>query len=173
MAVSDLPRQIRRGVSGSRVLGIVSLSRRGRELLVASETGGIWRLQIPDLTMVPSMATPVPIQDVLLLPGGRIVLKDVDQHIFVMASDGMTHRKIKEYLGTLESESLVSSSRWLFINGSLLISSDEETLTILETNTLKELCKTNLKLLAVASGGTDEIMVLREQNELQIYGITY
>ncbi|VDP39796.1 unnamed protein product [Heligmosomoides polygyrus] len=87
LSVSDLPRRIRKSSSSAKSLSIVAMSRFGEDLCVASETGGLWLVSMPDLRLKTIASEPQAIQSVLYLPP-LIALCGDDESTALLLNDG-------------------------------------------------------------------------------------
>ncbi|KAK6050639.1 hypothetical protein COOONC_11856 [Cooperia oncophora] len=67
LSVTDLPRKIRKSSSSAKSLSIVAMSRSGADACIASETGGLWIVSLPDLRPKTVVSEPQAVQSILYL----------------------------------------------------------------------------------------------------------
>uniref|UniRef100_A0A1I7X1X6 C2H2-type domain-containing protein n=1 Tax=Heterorhabditis bacteriophora TaxID=37862 RepID=A0A1I7X1X6_HETBA len=88
LSVSDLPRKIRKSSSSSKLLAVVSFNRSGSEMCIASETGGLWTLILPDLRIKSIVSEPQAVERLLYIPP-LIVVSSGEEPVKIITTEGM------------------------------------------------------------------------------------
>ncbi|KAK6726027.1 hypothetical protein RB195_004380 [Necator americanus] len=87
LSVSDLPRQIRNSASSEKPVSIISMSRSGDEACIATETGGIWIVPIPDLRLKTIPSEPQAVHTIVYT-SPFIALSGDDDSTILLNNDG-------------------------------------------------------------------------------------
>ncbi|KAK5973907.1 hypothetical protein GCK32_001821 [Trichostrongylus colubriformis] len=87
LAVTDLPRKIRKSSSSAKSLSVVAMSRSGAEVCIASETGGLWIVSIPDLRLKTIVNEPQAVQSILYLSSFVVLCGDPESTTLLL-NDG-------------------------------------------------------------------------------------
>ncbi|CAJ0595254.1 unnamed protein product [Cylicocyclus nassatus] len=156
LTVSDLPRIIRKSSSSVKAISVVSMSRFGSEVCVATETGGIWIFSLPDLHSKTVPSEPQAIRTVVYSPP-LIALSGEGESSTLMDSDGTFMESL-----SIDSDQICKIDEFLlFSDGSRVLVYDLSTSNVVldEKRIMQSFCTTPQGDLVVLT--ENELVTLR------------
>ncbi|EYC24414.1 hypothetical protein Y032_0014g2494 [Ancylostoma ceylanicum] len=156
LSVSDLPRWIRKSSSSAKSISIVSMARCGSEMCVATETGGLWIVSLPDLRLKTVPNEPLAIHTVAYAAPFIAVSGD-EESTSLMNSDGT----FIESFALAGNQMCTVDEFLIFSDGARVLIYDVTTGKIVldEKRTMRGLCATPQNDVLVLSD--NELVTLR------------
>uniref|UniRef100_A0A7E4W269 WD_REPEATS_REGION domain-containing protein n=1 Tax=Panagrellus redivivus TaxID=6233 RepID=A0A7E4W269_PANRE len=165
IAVSDLPRSLRRNNATSRRTGIVGITGSGRrDVFLAGETGALWSLDADSLSVSAIGADPEGIEQVYYV-GDSFVTVSAAHKLRSTTRDGLSHADLSPGV-TVEADLAISGDTILMIDstkstaGPIIGFSIEKGEEILRYE--------DGKFLAIAVNDDNEVIAVDEQMQLNV-----
>ncbi|KHJ80253.1 hypothetical protein OESDEN_20075, partial [Oesophagostomum dentatum] len=151
LSVCDLPRLIRKSSSSAKQVSVVAVSGCGKEVCVATETGGLWIISTPDLHMKPVPSEPQAVRT-LSYSAPFIALSGDEESSAVLSDDG-----------TLV-ESLPISADYICRVEEFLVLADETRIMIYDVSSRKILLDEKRNIRALSVTPQSDVVVLAEKD---------
>ncbi|WKX88487.1 hypothetical protein Q1695_008267 [Nippostrongylus brasiliensis] len=156
LSVTDLPRKIRRSSTSTKSVSIVAMSRCRDEICIASETGGLWLVSVPDLRLRPIVSEPQAVHSVLYLSPFIAVCGD-DESTTLVLNDG-------SFVDTLP----IGAVHLCKIDDELMVLADGSQLLIYDTTIKAVVLDEKRPMRSMNASSRGDLLVLSE-NELTTY----